>query len=142
MTLETGNFIVNSEEETILLARKIASQIKPLDVLAFEGDLGSGKTFLCRHIIKTLCGDVNVSSPTFNLLQIYGATNFEIYHFDLYRLKSIHEAYELGIEDAFNHHVCLIEWPEIIRDLLPKSTITINIEMINDASRKILINYS
>jgi len=142
MTLETGNFIVNSEEETILLARKIASQIKPLDVLAFEGDLGSGKTFLCRHIIKTLCGDVNVSSPTFNLLQIYGATNFEIYHFDLYRLKSIHEAYELGIEDAFNHHVCLIEWPEIIRDLLPKSTITINIEMVNDASRKILINYS
>lgn len=141
MTLKTDDFIVTSEEETIILARKIASQIKPLDVLAFEGDLGSGKTFLCRHIIKALCGDVNVSSPTFNLLQTYQAPMFEIYHFDLYRLKNIHEAYELGMEDAFNHHICLIEWPEIIRGLLPKSTITINIEIVNDTSRKILINY-
>lgn len=133
-------FLLNSEEETVELAKKIASKLKKGDILTFSGDLGSGKTFLCREIIKALCGDdTNVISPTFNLLQIYQAPDFEIYHFDLYRLKHPHEIYELGIEDAFDK-VCLIEWPEIISHILPKNNvIEIKISIINDNAREVVI---
>lgn len=133
-------FILNSEQETTELAKNIAGKIKKGDILTFSGDLGSGKTFLCREIIKALCGsDTKVISPTFNLLQIYQTANFEIYHFDLYRLNHPDEIYELGIEDAFDK-VCLIEWPEIISHILPKKSVTeIKISIISSTSREVVI---
>jgi tRNA threonylcarbamoyladenosine biosynthesis protein TsaE len=134
-------FLVNNETDTTQLARTMARNLKNGVILAFSGPLGSGKTFLCREIIKTLCGvDVNVTSPTFNLLQIYNAPLFDIYHFDLYRLKSPDEFYELGIEDAFNGHVTLIEWPEIISHLLPPSAINVKINILSDTSREIIVD--
>ena len=132
---------LKSEKETENLAIKIAAQIKKGSIITFRGGLGVGKTFLCRHIIKYLCGeDVKVVSPTFNLLQIYPTKNFEIYHFDLYRLEHLEEIYELGIEEAFSgNHVCLIEWPEIIENLLPDDVVRINLELQPDSSRKMLV---
>ncbi len=113
-----------SEIKTKKLAQNIANKIKKEDILTFSGELGSGKSFLCREIIKKLCGQkTKVISPTFNLLQIYQTKKFDIYHFDLYRLNAMEEIYELGIEDAFNQ-VCLIEWPEIIENILPQKNIT------------------
>ncbi len=134
-------FILKSETETINLAQKIAHKIQKGNILAFSGDLGAGKTFLCRHIIKTLCGsNAQVVSPTFNLLQIYQAKEFDIYHFDLYRLKNLEEIYELGIEEALNQ-ICLIEWPEIINDILPKEDlIYIKIKIIDNTTRTINIS--
>jgi tRNA threonylcarbamoyladenosine biosynthesis protein TsaE len=129
-------FILKSESDTIELAINIAAQIKKGSIVTFNGDLGSGKTFFCRHIIKFLCGsDTKVVSPTFNLLQIYQAKKFEIYHFDLYRLKHLEEIYELGIEEALAGHVCLIEWPSIIDNILPQDTISIKISTVNDTTR-------
>ena len=132
---------LKSEKETENLAIKIAAQIKKGSIITFRGGLGVGKTFLCRHIIKYLCGeDVKVVSPTFNLLQIYPTKNFEIYHFDLYRLEHLEEIYELGIEAAFSgNHVCLIEWPEIISSILPPNTISIKISINSDNNRLVSI---
>jgi tRNA threonylcarbamoyladenosine biosynthesis protein TsaE len=129
-------FILESEDDTKNLAIKIANTIKKGSIITFSGDLGSGKTFLCRQIIKNLCGqNTKVISPTFNLLQIYQAEDFEIYHYDLYRLKHLEEIYELGIEEAFADHVCLIEWPFIINNILPKDTVSIKIYIISDTTR-------
>lgn len=130
--------IVNSENESKELARKLAARINSGDVIVFEGDLGSGKSFFCREIIKFLCGsNTKVTSPTFNILQTYESPNFTIYHYDLYRVEHVSELYELGFEDAFSANVALIEWPEIAHELLPNNTIFIRIEIIDKTSRRI-----
>lgn len=136
-----GRYEVKNEEESKLLAGKIALHLRNNDILAFKGDLGAGKSFLCRQIIKNLCGEhVNVVSPTYNLLQIYETRDSRtIYHFDLYRLKNPAEIYELGIEDALADNICLIEWPEIIEFMLPKNIIYINIQILDHAARRITI---
>lgn len=140
--MQKQELILKTEEETKKLAIKLATQIKKGSIIAISGSLGTGKTFLCRHIIRYLCGkEVKVISPTFNLLQIYLAKNFEIYHFDLYRLQDLEEIYELGIEEAFSgNHVCLIEWPEIISNILPKNTISIKISINSDNTRSVSIH--
>lgn len=136
-----GEFISHSEQESINFAKEFATKLKPGNIVTFRGDLGSGKTFLCRQIIKELCGkNTNVISPTFNLLQTYELPHFTIYHFDLYRLRDAGEIYELGIEEAFAGNLCLIEWPEIIRSILPKDVLNIKIEIVNEKSRRIFIN--
>lgn len=130
--------ILNSEQDSKDFAKKIASQITKGTIITFTGDLGSGKTFLCREIIRTLCNqDLQVISPTFNLLQIYQAPKFDIYHFDLYRLKQLNEIYELGIEEAFSENaVCLIEWPDIINGILPnKNIISIELSILSTTTR-------
>ena len=139
--MQWQEFILKSEDDTANFAIKFAAQIKKGSIVTFRGDLGSGKTFFCRHIIKCLCGtDTKVVSPTFNLLQIYPTKNFEIYHFDLYRLEHLEEIYELGIEEAFSgNHVCLIEWPEIISSILPPNTISIKISINSDNNRLVSI---
>lgn len=139
--METKDFILNSEDDSIKLAIGIARQIKKGSVVTFSGDLGSGKTFFCRHIIKHLCGNhTKVVSPTFNLLQIYQAGSFDIYHFDLYRVNYLEEIYELGIEEAFADQVCLIEWPFIIDNILPHDVISIKISIINEVTRLVIIS--
>ena len=139
--MQWQEFILKSEDDTANFAIKFATQIKKGSIVTFRGDLGSGKTFFCRHIIKCLCGtDTKVVSPTFNLLQIYQAKNFEIYHFDLYRLKHLEEIYELGIEEALAGHVCLIEWPSIIDNILPQDTISIEMSIIDTNTRLVKIS--
>lgn len=134
------DYIVNSENEMICLGRQIADSLKPYDIITMRGDLGAGKTFLTRAIIRAICGDDTiVSSPTFNILQIYNAPKYSIYHYDLYRLKSQDEIYELGIEDALNGNITIIEWPEIIENTLPQSKININISCDKKGSRKVNI---
>lgn len=137
MNNSAEQIIVNNEEESKQLAQKIASNIKSGDVIAFEGDLGSGKSFFCREIIKHLCGsNTKVTSPTFNLLQTYESKNFTIYHYDLYRVEHISELYELGFEDALSGNVTLVEWPELAQSLLP-NLIFIKIEIIDETTRRI-----
>ena len=133
-------FISKSEAETIEIATNFAQRVSPGTVVALYGTLGAGKSAFCRGFIQSLCKQVeDVPSPTFTLLQTYDAPNFEIYHFDMYRLKQPQEAYELGIEDAFLDGVSLIEWPEKIGYLLPKNAIHITIEINEDQSRLITI---
>lgn len=125
-----------NEEDSIKFARRFAETLKSGDVILFYGDLGSGKTFLCREIIRYFCGsNTDIISPTFNLLQTYQTPDFTIYHFDLYRLKSAEEIYELGIEEALGNNLCLIEWPALIEDILPKHFIKVTLEIIDEKQR-------
>ncbi|MCC8417863.1 MAG: tRNA (adenosine(37)-N6)-threonylcarbamoyltransferase complex ATPase subunit type 1 TsaE [Rickettsia endosymbiont of Bryobia graminum] len=142
MILQNKSIILKNEQDSISLARTIAENAKPNDIIAFSGDLGSGKTFICREIIKSLSySDTNITSPTFNLLQIYHTPNFTIYHFDLYRLKHLEEIYELGIEDALHGNLCLIEWPEIIKNMLPRPITEIQLKIIEGTKRECKINH-
>jgi tRNA threonylcarbamoyladenosine biosynthesis protein TsaE len=131
-------FELNNIEETASLANLLAKELKIGDIVAITGDLGVGKTTLCQNIIKFLCGEnTYVTSPTFNIVQLYDSPNFTIYHFDLFRLKHQNEIYELGIEDAWNRGVSLIEWPEIIIDILPEDIIKINLSLGHKEGQRI-----
>jgi tRNA threonylcarbamoyladenosine biosynthesis protein TsaE len=110
-------------------------------IWCFIGEMGSGKTTLIKAICNILNATDHVSSPTFALVNEYEtSTNQVIYHFDLYRLKNIEEALDIGIEEYLSSgNLCLIEWPEIIENILPKEIMTIFIESISANARKISI---
>lgn len=128
---------ITSEEQTISFAKTLSQSLSPGTIIALKGDLGAGKTFLTKHIISCLLGkETSVTSPTFQLLQIYQTTGYDIYHYDLYRLKNRNEIFELGIEDSMNgRNICIIEWPEIIFDVLPEETLVIQIGFADNKSR-------
>ncbi len=133
-------FLTNSEEDTCRLARQIAKIAKVGDIFALNGTLGMGKSVFARAFIKYLTDAQEVPSPTFTLLQIYQAANFDIYHYDLYRIKSPEEIFELGIEEAFYTGVSLIEWPEKMGIYTPKNIIEVNFSQVTNQQRKICIN--
>lgn len=131
---------LENKSATKAFAQHLAINLKPGSIVAFSGDLGAGKTFICREIIRTMCGlNTMVSSSTFNILQRYQCNNFAIYHFDLYRLRDSSEIYELGIEDAWQQNICLIEWPELIEDIIPRPYISIRITMNANLERIISV---
>ncbi len=116
------------EAATHRLAATLARLAVPGDVIALEGDLGSGKTALARAFIRTLVGAAEeVPSPTFTLAQIYDYENGTIWHFDLYRLEKPADALELGIEDAFAEGISLIEWPDRLGGWLPVERLTVTL---------------
>lgn len=119
----------HSEDCTQLLAEKLAQIAKKGDIFALYGTLGAGKSVFSRYFVKKLSNVFDVPSPTFTLLQTYETPNFDIYHYDMYRLKKPEEAYELDIEEAFYNGVSLIEWPEKIAPLLPRDIWKITISI-------------
>lgn len=128
-----------SEKDTISFAKKFAKTLKGDEIIALWGTLGMGKTVFAKAVIQELTGrKEDVPSPTFTLLQSYDTPLGEIFHFDFYRLKNPEEAYEIGIEDAFESGICLIEWPEKIGGLLPKRAINVYFEM-TDKGRQISV---
>lgn len=115
-------------KQTEILAARIAKIVVLGDVITLSGNLGAGKTSFAQYFIKSLTNEeIEVTSPTFNLLHLYKTLTLEIWHFDLYRLKNRDEIYELGIESAFNQGVSIIEWPEIIQTILPKDRLELNL---------------
>ena len=120
-------FICNTEEDTVRLGQNLSSIAKKGDVFALYGTLGMGKSVFSRAFIKSLTSANEVPSPTFTLVQVYEAKDFDIYHFDLYRLKSPEEIFEIGMEEALYDGVCLIEWPEKMQGYLPKNIFRLEI---------------
>src|SRR4029077_10426902 len=108
------------EAATGAFAARISALAAVGDIIALKGDLGAGKTPFARGFIRARGSTEEVPSPTFTLVQIYDLAPAAIWHFDLYRLKSPDEAWELGIEDAFGGGISLIEWPEQLGHLLPR----------------------
>ena len=113
--------------------------------ITFAGEIGTGKTTLIQSICKQLGVEESVTSPTFSIVNEYkyfdpqSKAEKTIYHIDLYRLKNIEEAIDIGIEDLlYNDNYCFIEWPEIIEDLLPEDRLKISLEIIDNSYRKIL----
>ena len=121
-------------DDTEKLGQALAVSLGPGRVVALSGPLGAGKSELARQIIRQLCpGQDDIPSPTFTLVQSYlTAPGFEIWHLDLYRLTHPDEVWALGIEEAFQGCLCLIEWPERIAGLMPSDTVYLNIEPDGD----------
>ena len=110
------------------VSQKIVENIKH-KIIVFEGEMGSGKTTLIKSICKKINTIDNVSSPTFSLINEYKSQNSIIYHFDFYRLNSVNEAEDIGLDDYFSSgRPCWIEWPENIGNLLPENIHHLHIE--------------
>jgi tRNA threonylcarbamoyladenosine biosynthesis protein TsaE len=100
------------ETATAELGTRIARGLKPGDAVLLEGELGAGKTTLARAILRALGVEGHVPSPTFTLVQAYQAGSLALFHFDLYRIENPRELVELGMDDALEDGVALVEWPE------------------------------
>ena len=130
----------SSLNELPAIAQQIISHAADARIFLFYGDMGAGKTTL----IKALCGELGstdvITSPTFSIVNEYAGPN-KIYHFDFYRLKNQNEALDIGCEEYFySGSYCFIEWPDKIPDLLPDNYVRINIEALEDNSRKVTID--
>ncbi|WP_455479433.1 tRNA (adenosine(37)-N6)-threonylcarbamoyltransferase complex ATPase subunit type 1 TsaE [Bartonella sp. B23] len=134
------NFFLENEEATKLFAQDLALALKPSDVVTLQGDLGTGKSTLARTIIRTLANDdtLDVPSPTFTLAQSYHLPQFEIVHADLYRLSMAEEIDELGLHEAREQGVLLIEWPEKGADLLEPVTFALTLQY-EDYGRRVAL---
>jgi len=117
------------------LAAAFALEAKKGDTFALFGTLGVGKSVFARAFIQKLTKAPEVPSPTFTLIQTYEAPDFDIYHYDLYRLKSEEEIWELNIEEALYSAVTLIEWPEKMGGYLPRDIFKIFISSDKDGIR-------
>lgn len=133
------SFITKTAEETIELGQKIGKFLKKGDCIALEGTLAAGKTTITKGIAEALGVTENVSSPTFTIVSEYDG-NLHLYHIDAYRLDSEEDFLDLGAEEMlYGNGVCVIEWSEKVRGVLPKKTITISLSTRKDDGRLITI---
>ncbi len=124
MILETW-----SEQETFAVGKKLGQQAVPGQIFALLGDLGTGKTVFTKGMAAGLGIREPVSSPTFTIVQIYEEGRLPLYHFDVYRITDPEEMEEIGYEDCFfGEGVCLVEWADLIGELMPENTVWIRIE--------------
>lgn len=130
---------VFSEQDTIDLADKFSGFLKPGDVVALNGELGAGKTFFIKHLLKNFGIDY-VNSPTFSIVNEYSGT-FYINHFDFYRINRLEELYDIGFEEYLirENAVTLIEWADMLPEVLPSGRIEINFTVNEDFTRDIKI---
>ena len=133
--------ISHSEEETKQIAMKIASKLNIGNVLVLTGDLGSGKTKFTEGILDYFGFNGEVSSPTFTIVNEHISDDINVYHFDVYRLEDSDEFLAIGGDEYFEKGISIIEWGEIIEDVLPNDYIKIefsrDLENINDRKLKI-----
>lgn len=135
-------FFLPTEADTVAFGSRLARWAKKGDVFALFGTLGMGKSVLARAFVQELTGAAEVPSPTFTLVQSYEAPDFQIYHFDLYRLKSPEEIFEIGVEEALYEGVSLIEWPEKMGAYLPRGAFRITLSNHEGGRRLIIENAS
>lgn len=116
-----AEFILNSIDDTALVAKKLADEAKIGDIFLLYGDLGAGKTTFSRLFIREFLKvpNLDVTSPTFNIIQTYGDHSKEVWHVDLYRIENSNEIYNLGLEDAYGNVLMLIEWSERFGSNIP-----------------------
>ena len=121
--------ILKNEEETRAFGLELGASLRKGDIVALIGDLGTGKTALTKYIAEGLGIRETITSPTFTIVQEYRQGRLPLYHFDVYRIGDPEEMYELGYEEYFyGDGVCVIEWADLIEELLPEYTKTIRIE--------------
>ena len=127
-------YIFNSENEenTIQLAYTIAKVLEKGDIIVLNGELGAGKTKFTQGILKYFGLEKEISSPTFTIVNEYTKDNVNIYHFDVYRLEDEEEFYAIGGEEYFQNGICIIEWGELIKNVLPKDYIEIKFNKNDD----------
>lgn len=117
-----------SMEDTLKLGEDLGAKALPGEIYTLSGDLGTGKTVFAQGFAKGLGIEEAVNSPTFTIVSEYTEGRMPFYHFDVYRISDPEEMYEIGFEEyLYGQGVCLIEWAELIRDIIPEKTIDITI---------------
>ncbi|MDE5870907.1 MAG: tRNA (adenosine(37)-N6)-threonylcarbamoyltransferase complex ATPase subunit type 1 TsaE [Muribaculaceae bacterium] len=132
--------IIKDMEDLPRAAAEVLNTIGERRIVALRGKMGAGKTTLVGEMMRQLRMDDEASSPTFAIANEYHSseTGETVYHFDFYRLESSAEAFDIGIEDYWDSgNLCLMEWTENIEDILPEETLFVEIEELNDGSRRI-----
>lgn len=131
--------ISKTESDTNNIASEFSSEILPGDLICLNGELGAGKTFFAKALMKNF-GIINVNSPSFAIVNEYkGNLNFN--HFDFYRIKNINELYDIGINEYLldEQNIKLIEWSDLFPEVLPTRRFEIHFEILNSNERKITI---
>jgi len=131
----------HSVNELAAISKAMISEMGDERIFALEGKMGAGKTTLIKSICKVLGVEDVVSSPTFSLVNVYNDKDGNnIYHFDFYRIKKLEEVFDIGYEEYFySGDYCLIEWPEMVKQVMPDSYVLVSIEVDDNENR--LISY-
>lgn len=128
------------EAGSVELARALAPELRPGDAVLLEGPLGGGKTHFARAVIQTRLAVAGlyeeVPSPTYTLVQVYEDGIAEIWHSDLYRLSGPDDVVELGLDDALETAICLVEWPDRLGDMAPESALNLRFDMSRDGDAR------
>ena len=132
-------FITTSPKETEAVAEALGKVLKPGTVLAYTGDLGAGKTAFTRGLARGLGATDMVTSPTYTIVNEYLSGRMPLFHFDMYRLASSDDLWDIGWEDYLERNgVCAVEWSENVADAM-EDVITVRIEKMGEDSRRITI---
>lgn len=140
----THHHDLHSPDATADLAARLGARLRAGDVLLLEGPIGAGKTHFARALIQSLLSvPEDVPSPTFTLVQVYDGPAAAIWHSDLYRLTHPDEVTELGLTDAFDDAICLVEWPDRLGDLAPQSALHLSFAPgAHDDARRLTLRWS
>ncbi len=126
---------IRNEEDTKAFGRKLAEELEAGDILALIGDLGTGKTTLTKSVAAGLGVTEDITSPTFNIVNEYHSGRLPLYHFDVYRLESGADLFEIGGEEYFDAGgVCIIEWADLVAEVLPDDTKVIFLQVADTGS--------
>lgn len=126
--IDTDKLLLKNEEDTRALGIRIADALEPGDVVALIGDLGTGKTALTKYIASGLGISEEINSPTFTIVKEYRSGRMPLYHFDVYRLGSGEELIDIGAEEMLDGDgACVIEWADIVADVLPADSLAIHL---------------
>ena len=129
---------LRNTEDTMLLGKRIAGCLQPGAVLALTGPLGAGKTTLAQAVARGLCVEERMSSPTFTIVQEYESGRLPVFHFDVYRVSDPDELFEIGFEEYLHAQgVCLIEWADLIEDIMPDNTVWISLDYGEEEDERI-----
>ena len=132
---------IESLESIHQAARTFIDNIGNDTIFAFYGHMGAGKTTFIKAVCEELGVTDVINSPTFAIVNEYASDLGPVYHFDFYRIKNTSEAVDLGFEDyAYSGNICLMEWPELIEDILPEETVSVHIEEMENGSRIVRID--
>ena len=131
--MPAAEFKVSTISDLIQVSKHLNGLIQKEKIILFSGEMGAGKTTLIKEFCKNLDVDDEVSSPTFSLVNEYESKVGPVYHFDLYRIQSEEELYDIGYEDYFfSGDLCLVEWPELASEIIPENHISVKIRIEND----------
>ena len=130
--------VLRDINDTEALGRRIAEGLEPGSVVALTGPLGAGKTTLAQAIARGLCVTERLSSPTFTIVQEYESGRLPLYHFDVYRVHDEDELFEIGFDEYLHGDgVCLVEWADLVEDLLPENTVRVELDYGSEEDERV-----
>lgn len=136
--------VLKNEGDTLKLAKELASSVEPGSIIALIGNLGVGKTTFSKYFAREIGIGETVQSPTFTVVREYRNAELPLYHFDVYRVNDEDELFEMGFFEYIDKQdgVCLIEWADLIMDMLPKETLIVEMDYGNSEGERIVKIYS